>query len=310
MMQRLRLKKKKYLLLSLLGVLVIFSIGLYKLFPKNTFCVPIPIQGYTDGNAPFVHVEIEGKQYPFILDLGFNGVANLNSECLEKIEKKTFIKKSRSISCLGKEYEQNLYEIPELKISNLKFHPIRLGEQNKEFLKDSVIIPARDKTLVKTVGSLGCGIFNSSILCLDLKFSMLAVCDSFETFKKELHPIGAFIRIPLFNEHDVIEFEIETPKGKQRCILDSGFTYNCLNVVQTGEKPLDQFITDDQYATVYETFQIGGKNFGPITFHAFPINFPFHVDAILGREFLATHVVVIDFINHEIYIANSVKKED
>ena len=187
--------------------------------------------------------------------------------------------------------------------------PVTLDEENKNFHNDTEIIPPKDGTLVKVAGSLGWGLFHRVILCLDINFSMIGICDSIETFKNELHPLDTFSRVPLLDDHDFIEFEVMTPNGLMKCLLDSGFTSNCLNTVQHSDKSLGQLITNDKYAIKYETFQIGSKDFGPIIFRPIPLNFPFHIDAILGREFLADHVVVIDFINREIYIAKSERKD-
>jgi len=55
-------------------------------------------------------------------------------------------------------------------------------------------------------------------------------------------------------------------------------------------------------------FNIGGKEFGPITFNR--IKSPIAIDAILGMEFFEDTLIFIDFFNNKIYFFEYPEKEN
>ena len=147
-------------------------------------------------------------------------------------------------------------------------------------------------------------LFNQYTLFLDLDHSTITICDSIETFReKGNHLLSTFTKIPFLDDRNLIEFIAMSPDGPLRCFLDSGCTFNHINVENLDNKPLDEMVQNEENFVDYLTFQIEGKDFGPITFRPFPIKLPIHIEAILGMEFLSEHLVFIDFKNRYIYIA-------
>lgn len=292
--------KNKHWFLFILGCLLLLSVWTYQ--SRKTYFIPVQVVGNTYGRLPYVKVEIEGREYFFILDLGFSGQAKIASACLSEIPNKVFEKNSTSIGFSGSKYQKNVYRVPELKVDQMKFHSVLVEEDNIAFHVDSAISPSLGFIPEITSGALGCMLFQKACVCLDLHFSMIAFCDSFDTFKRELHPNNPFSKVPFFFSNGFIEFEMSTPNGPLHCLLDTGSTLNHINTPNLEDIPIKEFVKAEVY---FDNVQIGGKDFGPITFSPLPIKLPVNIEAIIGLEFLLQHVVFIDFLNHEIYFEKS-----
>ena len=86
--------------------------------------------------------------------------------------------------------------------------------------------------------------------------------------------------------------------GQLECWRDTGSTWNMYNQNDKAlreKKPL--FDPKDTFDT--EIFQIGKKNFGPITFNR--IYSPVPLQAIIGMEFFRDTLVYIDFKEQMLY---------
>jgi hypothetical protein len=290
--------KKNFSFFFILGILILSALWVYQSAYKKPYCIQIPIAGYNNGNIPYIKVDIEGKEYFFIIDLGFDCKASIASEYLSEVKDKVFVKSSTSIGFRGNKYSRDTYKIPKLKIDKMTFYSVLLEEESKLFDADSIVVPLKEKRVKVTSGAVGSKLFKGTTLCLDLYCSMMALCDSFETFMKELQPKTNFSKVPILHENNLIEFEMDTPEGTLRCLLDTGSTMNYINMPNPDNIPLEEFIKNEKR---FDNVRIGGKDFGPMTFLPLPLKFPMHVDAIVGLDFLFDHVVFIDFMKHEIY---------
>jgi hypothetical protein len=152
-------------------------------------------------------------------------------------------------------------------------------------------------------GTIGWRIFNKMTLLLDLKSSMIAVCDSIETFKNQGYSLEKFTKVSMLEDSQHIEFETMTSRGPLRCILDTGCTINFLNSDKVKGKTLNKMIRKDKNFKTFSSVKINETEFGPIEFCKIPIKAPYHLDAILGMDFLTDHVVFIDFKNRQIYFS-------
>ena len=152
-------------------------------------------------------------------------------------------------------------------------------------------------------GRIGWTLFQDVNLFMDLKNSRIAFCDSLDTLKKQGYPVDTFTKVPLLLDHGLIEFEALITEGKLRCVLDTGATWNILNT--KSQQPIEQIIWSARTVSEPTILQIGEKDFGKTSFHLLPLNLPIPVEAILGMEFLSTHLVFIDFAHNHIYFGTS-----
>jgi hypothetical protein len=101
----------------------------------------------------------------------------------------------------------------------------------------------------------------------------------------------------------MLQFEATTPTGSIRCWLDTGATWNILNIESDNNKTAEQLAWDAYNSKNIPIFKINQHDFGPIKFREIPIRFPFHVQAILGMEFFNEHLVFLDFDKNYAYFA-------
>ncbi len=307
--------KISFLTIFILGILVLFYYCIPQFFKQNVSTTQKPsktenpslfesisVTEFNPADLPCINIEIEGKKFLAILDLGFCGYISLFSSSLSKIEEKSFVKTISKWGFRGKENISNVYKIPKMSIQNVGFYNPTLEEENESQRKDSILISSNDKPR-KEVGKLGWFLFEKSSLFLDLGHSKIAICDSPETFTNQGYSLNHFTKIPFWDSRNLIEFKITTPNGPICCFLDTGCTSNLLNTDNLNNESMEDLYLNEKNYVNFSTFKIGGKDFGPITFRPIPIKLPIKVDAILGIEFLFEHQVLIDFKNHQIYIA-------
>ena len=255
-------------------------------------------------HIPHLEMEIENKTIPISLDLGLSGYVALKDSTLNKIQDKVFLKQSWKYGLRGVQRYHDIYRLPLIKIGTLTFRDIPVNQQDPAFEDESVIILNKEKynpLADQTQGRLGWMPFSHVVLFLDMQKLKMVVCGSVETFQKKEHSLRSYTKAPLLLDRDLVEFEVMTSQGPMRCMLDTGCTFNIFNTPNSRDEPLNQMIQDKARLTTFSSFQMGGEEFGPITFRPLPIKLPIEVKAILGMEFFDRHRVLIDFKNRQIY---------
>jgi len=269
-------------------------------FSENqTFYAPIRIEKFTSGKIPCIDVEIEGQKLAFRLDLGFNEPSSMQKHILRALQQKTYLSKHFSCGVQGNIYPVDVYALPPLKIGGHIFTNMTVSEEVDKLNEEKIILP--QENAFEIAGKIGWPLFRQSALLLDLGKSTLALCDSKETFLKLGYSLDRFTKVVFSDHPQLIEFDISSSRGPLHCILDSGCTFNFLNRSKLKDESLETIIKKNKKFQKVRSFKISGKEFGPLEFFKMPISLPIHVDAILGMEFLETHVVFIDFINRVIY---------
>jgi hypothetical protein len=190
-----------------------------------------------------------------------------------------------------------------MKMGPIAFSPLKLSKENAQFNEEILLNIKKDTSLPAIFGTIGWRIFNRTGLLLDLGHSTIAVCDSVETFKNQGYSLEHFTKVPMLDDCQLIEFETMTSKGPLRCILDTGCTLNFLNSNKVKGKTISKMLRKDKNYKTFSSFKINETKFGPIEFCKIPIKLPYHLDAILGMDFLTDHVVFIDFNNRQIYFS-------
>lgn len=300
--------------LSLLGVLLLGALFLFRSShfqrPQHTISVggdyflPIPIINFTRPGIPCLAVTIESKTIAAELDLGLRGDLSFSSSFISKVQDKKYLRSKTMYGIRGVGYEKKLYELPQVSLGNAIFsHPtmyedIETMQQGSSFLKKQGNHPSRQ------VGRVGWELFRKKNLFLDLDNSLIALCGSISALKEQGYPVNTFTKTPLFTERGLIEFYAEAPTGPIRCMIDTGTSRNILNTELKEGQELEQAVWDPDSVSEYDSFHIGKKNFGSVSFLHIPIHIPIHIEAILGVEFLLTHLVFLDFSENYIYFGS------
>jgi hypothetical protein len=203
----------------------------------------------------------------------------------------------------GKEYLNTLYEIPKIGIGRMDFSNPILQSESRDFLIDAVFRKGNKKPLPRDPGRLGWCLFRDSNLLVDIQKEKIVFCDSQENLQQHGYFLHDWIEAPMLLERGLVEFEVMTPEGGLRCMLDTGSTYNLLNV--SSEQTIDQAIWDLENVIVYPWIKIGSQDLGSLEFHSVPISLPVPIEAILGMDFFSAHVVFLDFVNERILFEKS-----
>jgi hypothetical protein len=289
------------------GVSCFFYLTTSRASSPSLFYGKIEIQKMP-ANIPGLEVEIENKKIPVIFDLGFSGYAMFDNFIVHEITDKNFLRQSWKYGLRGIKRYHDVYQIPKMRMGSLTYTNIEVNDRDPAFNEESVIVLDQEKYIsgvCPTRGKLGWMLFNNLLLFLDMKKSKIVICGSPEKFEKEEHSLKSYTKTPLFIDRDLVEIETETPQGIVKCLLDTGCTYNIFNTKNGSDEPLGQMINDKTRFTIFDSFKIGDREFGPMSFHPAPVKLPIEIQAILGMEFFDQHRVLIDFKNRQVYFAKN-----
>ncbi len=291
-------------------------------FGECDYFVPLRITAFSDANIPEVEIQIEDKTVLAKLDLGWDGGIALPTGMLSTLCNKTFVRRNSFFGIRGRTYESDIYELPEIRVGKMKVFPMRVEEESKEFTTDGVLEKGDERILEGRVGRAGWRVFRAFNLLLDCAHSTLIACDSLDTLRQNGYSVDLFAEAPLLLDRDSIDFEAMTERGPLRCVLDTGATWNFLNrdldhQIQDhrsidldhldGQPPefnphnedLLSFNTNEGWDA--KMFCVGERDFGSVYF--LKMRSPLNFDAIIGMEFIESHLIFIDFRNQKIYFA-------
>jgi len=291
-------------------------------FNEKGHFVPLKISGFSRCNNPQIEVEIENHLISSEIDLGWRGGIALPSAILHNLCNKTYIGRYPSCGLKGRIYESDVYDLPHIHFGKMKIFPMRVKEENLEFLEDSILKKGKQDIPENDQGRVGWQVFKPFNVLLDCEHFAVVMCDSLATLKEQGFPIDSFIEAPLLLDRDSIDFEVITEAGPLRCVLDTGATWNLLNkdiqnqnqshriidldhlneeapVFNLENENLLSFNPEDRWDA--KTFQINGNEFGPVNF--IKMKSPLGLDAIIGMEFIDNHLIFIDFRNEKIYFS-------
>lgn len=261
---------------------------------KNShYFIDVPIVKFTATDVPCLSVQVDGKTFLVEFDLGFRGDCSFLPQYLEQVKNKTHLKPRKMYGVRGKEYEHKTYKIHRVRIGAMSFLNPTLQEESEEFLKDATLFEKEPDIGHREKGSLGWELFGHTNLLIDIKGQKIAFCDSLKTLKKHRYLVKDFIKAPLLLGRGLVEVAAKTEKRSLLCMLDTGATYNILNA---------EAEEDPENGVEFASFEIGGKELGPISFLQHPIKIPIHIEAILGMEFFREHLVFLDFSEGFAYI--------
>lgn len=266
----------------------------------------ITLTKFTPAEIPCILVRVGDKTVSSELDLGFRGHFCFSEDFIETIPDKVYLGTKKTVGFKGKTYEKKMYRIPFIQIGETMFSDPLILEEQDQFVMDATMIKKDHEPSPSESGRVGWEIFQLVNLFLDLRNFKIAVCDSLSTLEDKEYSVGSFVQAPLLLDRGLVEFEIETQDGILRCLLDTGSTWNLINQkVPLDQESIEDPIWNPKNHLEFPEFSFGGKKFGAVRFRPLPIELPFHIDAVLGMEFLEEHLVFLDFKNKQIYIAQA-----
>lgn len=259
---------------------------------EKPFFLSLPFTGMSPAGIPYCTVLIEDQNVIAKIDLGYEGSLSLPSSVLNKIHHKQALSPSSGYGLNGKIYPINVYKIKDIAIDHQRFSPLTVEEHHQE-LEQQMILDHKSTELSEAIGRIDWKLFHEHNLIINCKNHKLVLFDDIDTLKEKGYPTNHCTTIPFSLDNGFIEFEAHSDMGNVHCILDTGSTWNLYN--QKGDQLY--FEAKDVFDT--STFQIGSKDFGPITFNR--ISSPLSLQVIIGMEFFNDTLVIIDFKEKMLY---------
>lgn len=261
----------------------------------------------SDAHIPCLQAKIEGIPFIAELDMGYDGVLILPKNILEQLTKKYDAGTVVSTGIKGKKYETPVFTIPKLHIENLTLVNFPAEESSLEFERDASLRTKKNLDLSSTTARVGWQAFLGTVVLIDLSKSIAICCDSLETLKERGYPVDQFVSTSILLSEKCIEFEANIGNRLAKCLLDTGCT---LNFIHTDSPASDVVSEKPEFCSIDLAhplppimLSIGGQHLGPCVFHQMQLLFGF--EAILGVDFLETHIVCIDLINKKIHLVYS-----
>lgn len=298
------MKRKRLLIFSLvilLGAFFYTSFCKDKAFGLTPSFIQIPVSFFPFNDRPTMEIEIEGKKYRVLIDLGFSRPLSLQDKSIRKIHKKQFVENSDFMGIKGKIYRVKEFFAPEVKLVNGLLKNVTIVEESLDFFNDGRIFPSMriwdrfkerlELAIIK--GRIGWAVFRETVCFFDFPHSTVYLGKEVaELLEKTGYLSPDFIQIPFEMENYGLIFSIRTDLGIKRFLLDTGATCSLLRGSEISTK--DGYITDQ--------FQLAGHELGPWQFCFTTISDAFQCDGILGVDFFKEYPICFDFENQFAYI--------
>jgi hypothetical protein len=275
---------KKYVLFLSVILLAVFSFFLKKHFHSKSTYIRLLAQ-CGQFKIPFIDVELQGKTYPFKINLGWTrSPLYLSKDLLSGMDKMPngVVK----IDFEGKEVEYPSYLLPEIKIGDLIFKDLPVMEIDHE----------------NNFAYFGLKFFEERNLLLDFANSTMILCNDLNKIKQVGYSIEEMTKVPCQIGKKGILLSVSTDIGLVRLGISTENTFSLIRPNLVNEK-----ITTDgpmgMKAVTTSIFTIGGRNFGAqdlCLYGLFPESYG--VDGCMGMDFLLDHVLYFDFKNKVAYI--------
>jgi hypothetical protein len=260
------------------------------LFNQQPYCFLFPIKGFLKPGTPCFYIQIEDSPILAELDLGYERCVTIDLDILEQLPEKQYLEKIKITNIRGVERLIDIYKIPLIKMGPVGFHDLPIALRDENYVLDTDIVI--DEPIQHPSCTIGWGLFRNTNLLLDLPNKQIALCDSLSSLKKTLrrngYRITKLFSTPLMLDQDFLEIHMRRDNGNiERCILDTGCTWNLLKSDHDSEELLISDLTIEK------------QNFGSVCFHKMKMGLP--IDNILGMEFLYTQTCFINFAENKVY---------
>ncbi len=282
---------KKYILHFSVVFLVLFSFFLKKHFHSKPTYIRLLAQ-CGQFKIPFIEVGIQGKTYPFKVNLGWTrSPLYLSKDFLSGMDKKRngVVK----INIDGEEVEFPCYLLPEIKIGDLIFKDLSVMEIDRNGEN-----PCKEGQLAY----FGLKFFEEQNLLLDFANSTMISCNDLKKLKQIGYSIEKMIKTPCEIGRDGIILSVSTDIGLVRLDVSPVNTFSLIrsDLVQenaTKDGPIGLSLVTTS------SFAIGERNFGVRDLCLYDLSpESYGADGCFGMDFLLDHVLYFDFKNKVAYI--------
>lgn len=266
---------------------------------KSKAFTKIPVHFFPISNRPSINVEIEGKTYSCLVDLGSSHAFDLQEKYLDQIIDKLEAGESKYYDAKGALFTTQKYTVQTIKMEDICFHENFVYLENPEFLdKDSrhwrsIWNRLLHQIELRTIqGRIGRTPFQNRDSLFDFPHSAIFLLNDLSTSLAETgYSIDQFISLPFQMENCGIVLTMETGEGIKKLCLDTGTTHSVLRYPSSGTQ-----------AYIETTLKVGDHYLEKWHFKSYPLSEKLQCDGILGADFFKKHVIAFSFKTQVAYI--------
>ena len=276
---------KKYALILIIISLFGFFVKKH-FFSKNTYARLFTPCGQF--NIPFMELEIQGRAYPFKINLDWTrSPLYLSKDLLSIFDKKP--NGTVKMNFDGEEVEYPTYILSDVKIGDLILNDIEVMEipRHGSFGEEGQL------------AYVGLKFFGKNNLLLDFWNSTMILCNDLNKLEQVGYSIEDMIKVPCEVGSNGLVLTVATDLGLVRLGISPANTFSLINSSLAYRTPRNGL-----QALTTSVFAIGGKNFGDKDLYLYNFSSDYGTDGCIGMDFLKHHVIYLDFKNNTAYIGD------
>ncbi len=243
---------------------------------------------------PVVRVEVNGRSYDVLLDVGIGYGLSLFPEQLEQIRGKTQVGTRSGGISMDEPIEtvRPVYEVDVVQLGEFRFEKAIV---ETDFHSDEFRESFTER--VGAVGFLGIGYLRDYQVVIDYADQRVTLDSAGASGDQKSECSGA--AVPLIQGQDWgIATKLVTEIGEVDLVWDTGAPMNVLFRKRTAASGIDKAEGDKLSLS---SIQARGQEIGPATFEILDWGMP-PFDGFIGHDFFAENVVCIDFPNQTLFV--------
>jgi len=286
-----RIMKKYVLVLVIISLAICGFLVKQHFFSKTTYARLFTPCGQF--NIPIMEVEIQGKPYPFKINLDWTrSPLYLSKDLLSNLDKKP--NGTVKMNFDGEEVEHPTYLLSEVKIGDLIFNDLQVMEidrRNERSGEESQL------------AYVGLKFFEKNNLLLDFWNSTTILCDDLSKLEQIGYCIEDMIKTPCEIGCKGLILTVATDLGLVKLGVSPANTFSLISSALVKENTTRDGVQGLQVMTT-STFAIGERNFGNKDLYLYDFSLDYGTDGCIGMDFLKYYVIYFDFKNKIAYIGD------
>jgi hypothetical protein len=264
----------------------------------------IPVSFFPFSDRPTINIEIEGKTFSLLVDLGSARPVDLQTKYVRGIKNKKAIPDAQYISLDGTLKTTPGYKVAVVRLGDhLTLHDAPIFEEGDDFLKNVnhfPSIPIWDRCIdllhaMVIQGGLGWGLFREADCFFDFPNKVILLAKTKDVLIHEAGcKIDEFIQVPFHLEKYGVILNLLTDQGNKTFLLDTGSTMSVIRNTAIQSNDHSYYVTDQLMSENHD--------FGSWSFWCFDFSKFIACDGILGVDFFKAHAIYLDFHDHIAYI--------
>ena len=264
------------------------TFGLTAVFTLSVAQAAIPLK--IVDKLPYIPVQIDGKTFLMLLDLGADDTVAMAPKTLSAVHLESVAGANRHTNTKGEVIVETRLRIPELRIGMVTFTQVEASEQR--------FAPDYHPPDVSR-GHIGLGLLKDYKIALDYRHGKMWLIDSRSPADEQSHCRGvAVARLP--RARAIMLTHVQTDRGELTMVWDTGSQSNVLR--DPNGKPAASDGAEPPRVQL-RRFALGGINFGPVKLYAVNFQDPAEADAAVGYEFFAKHSVCFDVTGQQLLVS-------